>query len=86
MLGVLGVLRVLGVIYPPQTTSLPPERREMLCFILGSGRSGMEQLKVGKLSGGGNISTALSFMSPCSICQVFFFIIMKFTRVKHRNV
>ena len=86
MLG-LGVLGVLGVTYPPHTTSLPPERREMLCFILGSGRSGMEQLKVGKLSGEGNISTALSFMSPCSICQVFF-IIMKFIRVilKHRNV
>ena len=28
---------------PPQTTSFPPGRREMVCPYLGSGRSGMEQ-------------------------------------------
>ena len=37
---------------PPQTTSLPPDRRERLWYNLGSGRSGMEHD-----SEGGNVST-----------------------------
>ena len=40
--------------YPPHTTSLPPERRERLCLVLGPGKSGMEHVSE---EGGGKIST-----------------------------
>ena len=39
---------------PPQTTRLPPDRRDTVWSLLGSGRSGMEQ---GKELGRGNSST-----------------------------
>ena len=39
---------------PPQTTSLPPDRRERLWLCLGLGRSGTEQAEEG---GRGNNST-----------------------------
>ena len=38
--------------YPPHTTSFPPDRREMVCLVLGPGKSGMEHEE-----GGGKIST-----------------------------
>ena len=47
-----------GVDSPPQTTNLPPERRERLWPLLGVGKSGMEQLSE---EGGGKISTEESF-------------------------
>ena len=53
--------------YPPQTTSLPPDRRERLGPTLGVGKSGMEQA-----SEGGNNSTLerrlLSAQPPTTTC------------------
>ena len=57
-------------VHPPQTTNLPPDKRERLCFTLPSGKSGMEQVLKG---GGGNISTEgretdKSFCPPTITC------------------
>ena len=49
--------------YPPQTTSLPPDRRERLWWDLGWGRSGMEQVLEG---GRGNSLILESWLSPPS--------------------
>ena len=55
---------------PPQTTSLPPDKRERLWPILGCGRSGMEQ--VSEAGGRGNSSMSEVYVSstkpPTSIC------------------
>ena len=47
---------------PPQTTSLPPDRRERLWCLLGSGRSGMEHVSEGE--GGGKTSTDERSLTP----------------------
>ena len=62
------VVAVLLIDPPPQTTNLPPDKRERLCFTLPSGKSGMEQVLEG---GGGNISTEerdKSFCPPTITC------------------
>ena len=62
------LIAVFLIDLPPQTTNLPPDKRERLCFILPSGKSGMEQVLVG---GGGNISTEgrkKTFCPPTITC------------------
>ena len=48
-------------VVPPQTTSLPPDRRETLCTCRVAGRLGMEQSFE---LGGGKISTLASSLLP----------------------
>ena len=53
---------------PPHTTSLPPDRREMVWSSLGPGNSGMEHVSV---EGGGKISTderRLPSLPPTTSC------------------
>ena len=52
---------------PPQTTSLPPDRRERLCDFRGSGKSGMEHVPEG---GRGKSSTDESSTEPTPDCTV----------------
>ena len=53
-------------ILPPQTTSLPPDRRERLGPRLGCGRSGMEQRGLG----GNNSTLEMTLLSspPTTTC------------------
>ena len=56
--------------FPPHTTSLPPDRRERLCLVLGLGKSGTEHVSLG----GGKISTeepaALPPTTSCPEAQI----------------
>ena len=54
--------------YPPHTTSLPPDRREIVCSSRGPGKSGMEHVSE---EGGGKISTeerCLPIQPPTTSC------------------
>ena len=56
------------VVHPPHTTSLPPDKREMVWPSLGPSKSGMEHMSE---EGGGKISTNESwslFQPPATTC------------------